>query len=179
MAGCGIKLKFIGDQNRARLKRLSGEAFWVGAGQCAAAIGGLIGVRLMTSLLTPEVYGRLALAMTAVMLIVQILFQPLSNGCTRFFSFACDDGSSGSFLAVLRSRFLKTLLLIGGLAGLFFCMRPAWGGGHLGLILCAVVFAGVVWAGLILSAIYLLGILTHIERVSGIAQAMSLAKLVK
>lgn len=62
------------------------EVFWVVFGYGLAALAGIIGVRILTSLLVPAEYGRLALAMTIATLAQQVVFGPLSNASVRFFA---------------------------------------------------------------------------------------------
>ena len=50
--------------NVERAKRLIREGGWVLLGQVLVVTGSLVGVRLMTELLTPAAYGELALGMT-------------------------------------------------------------------------------------------------------------------
>ena len=70
---------------RSSLKRLGSEFFWVGLGQGVAAVGGLVGVRLLTGFMNPVSYGELALALTIVLLSQQVV-GPISQPFMRFFA---------------------------------------------------------------------------------------------
>ncbi len=70
----------------SRLRRLGFESIWIVIGQALAALGGIIGVRLLTGVLNPVIYGQLALAMTIITLIQYTLLSPLGATFTRFFA---------------------------------------------------------------------------------------------
>ncbi|RLA97406.1 MAG: hypothetical protein DRG83_15910 [Deltaproteobacteria bacterium] len=95
------------------------EAFWVFVGQAGTAIGGLIGVKLLTHVLAPAEYGKLALANTIVALIGINLFGPFGQGLSRFWSISKDRGNLDVFY-VISNRFAKYIslsaLLISGVA---------------------------------------------------------------
>ena len=69
-----------------RFVRLSKEGFWIVLGQAIAVLGSLVGVRVLTGLLTSAEYGELALGMTLAILVGQTLFGPLGQGATRFYA---------------------------------------------------------------------------------------------
>src|SRR2546430_11136457 len=84
--------------SRARAKRLAKEFFWVGAGQVAAIIGGLAGIRLLTQSLSPASYGELALGMTAAALTQQVVLGPAAGAILRFFAPATEAKQLGDYL---------------------------------------------------------------------------------
>src|SRR3989344_1784787 len=85
-----------------RFRRLSKEGFWIVLGQAAAVVGSLFGVRLLTELLDPAAYGELALGMTVATLVNQTVLGPLSNGVTRFYAPAVEQGDLGGYLNAVR-----------------------------------------------------------------------------
>lgn len=96
-----------------RFSRLSKEAFWIAFGQVMALVGALVGVRLLTGLLSPEEYGNLALGMTLAVLVNQIIFGPLSNGITRFYAPSFEQGDLSGYLnSVRRLVFLASEITI-------------------------------------------------------------------
>lgn len=108
---------FIRIQSK-RLQRLGRELFWIGAGQAVATVGALVGVRLLTSVLSPDIYGELVLGVTLAVLIDQTLLGPLSNAALRFFSPAKESNEFASFLVALRRLLIKATgvgLLLGGI----------------------------------------------------------------
>lgn len=80
--------------------------FWVIGGQALAVSGSLVGLRWLTHLLTPDSYGRLALALTAATLAQQLLLSPLSGATLRFYAAAKDVGEVGPYLAAARRLFV-------------------------------------------------------------------------
>lgn len=91
------------------INRLFKEGIWIVIGQAMAMIGALVGVRLLTELLEPAVYGELALGMTMATMVNQVVFGPLSNGATRFYAPAVEQGQlNGYFTAVRRLVLLAT-----------------------------------------------------------------------
>jgi O-antigen/teichoic acid export membrane protein len=81
-------------------------------------LGALVGVRILTGVLSPEVYGELALGMTVAVLVNQIALGPLSNASLRFFASARDAGELPSFLAALKKLLLKATMWISLIAGI-------------------------------------------------------------
>jgi O-antigen/teichoic acid export membrane protein len=80
-----------------------------------AALGSIVGVRLMTGALSPAVYGELALAVTFVSLITQILIGPLSASFTRYLNVAQEKNELPTFLgsgSALALRISLTTLLL-------------------------------------------------------------------
>jgi O-antigen/teichoic acid export membrane protein len=102
--------------NSKRFHKLFKEGSWIFAGQAAAIVGSLFGVRLITEILDPESYGKLALALTVATLVNQTILGPLSNGVTRFYAPAQSAGDLNGYLKAVKElvRFasLITLLII-------------------------------------------------------------------
>ncbi len=76
-------------KNRLYWSRIYGlryEALWVLIGQLGIATGVLFGVKILTQVLNPIEFGRLALANTVMLLIGTNLFGPLGQGFMRFWS---------------------------------------------------------------------------------------------
>jgi O-antigen/teichoic acid export membrane protein len=100
--------------NSASLRRLGGEFFWVGLGQGVAAVGGIIGVRLLTGFLNPASYGELALALTVVMLAQQLMLGPVSQAFMRYFAPMQEAGKLNPFFrgALVLSIQITGLMLV-------------------------------------------------------------------
>ncbi|SRR6266571_2298482 len=125
-----------------RFRRLGREVFWVGLGQAAAVLGALVGVRVLTELLDPAVYGELALGMTLATLVNQTVLGPLGNGVTRFYAPAVEHGDLGGYLNAVRRLLLSAtgiivLMIFFAVAGLLIGGRPEW----IGIATAALVFA--------------------------------------
>jgi O-antigen/teichoic acid export membrane protein len=95
-----------------RIRRLTGETFWVALGHVAAVSAAIVAVAFLTRALGPEAYGQYALATTVVLLVPQFVFTPIGNAGMRFFSVADEAGVLRAFL-----RGLRKLALAGFLAG--------------------------------------------------------------
>lgn len=107
------------------------ELFWVAFGYGLAGLAGIVGVRILTSLLAPAEYGRLALAMTVATLAQQVIFGPLSNSATRFFSPSEEKRQLTGYLRITKRILDKTtglfLLCLGVAAiGLWLANLKAW-----------------------------------------------------
>jgi len=97
----------------ARVRRLGREFFWITTGQAVAVIGSLVGVRLLTGVLSPDVYGELALGMTLAVLVTQVLMVSLCGApASRFFAIAREKGELASFLTALHKLFAKATEIV-------------------------------------------------------------------
>lgn len=90
------------------------EALWVFLGQTGTALGVLLGVKILTHILNPFEFGRLALANTIVILIGINVFGPISQGLMRFWSISLERGEKEAFVSAARqlSRFLIYIVLL-------------------------------------------------------------------
>ena len=89
-----------------KLATIKGEIAWVMVGQVSALAGGLVGVRLLTELLDPVVYGELALGVTVAVLVNQTVLGPLGNGALRFYAPAVERNELSGFLKAVGSLLL-------------------------------------------------------------------------
>lgn len=126
----------------SKLARIKGELAWLLLGQAMAAVGGLVSVRLMTGLLSPAVYGELALGMTAALLVNQTLFGPISNGITRFYAPAMEQNEVASYLnaarkLVLNASGIVVLVAICSATALLLSGRTKW----IALIMATLLYA--------------------------------------
>lgn len=115
--------------NSNRFRRLSREGSWILLGQGATVVGSLVGVRLLTELLEPSVYGKLTLAMTVSTLVNQTIFGPLSNGATRFYSPSVEKGDLPGFLNATRRLVVWAVAIVLvtsviAAVGLFLAKQP-------------------------------------------------------
>ncbi len=137
-----FKVLAVPNLTLTRFRRLGRELFWVGFGQGLAALGGMVGVRLMTNLLDPTSYGELALGMTVVILAQQLVLGPLSGAFLRFFAPAREANQLGAYLQSIQVLVRQATGVLVGLAGLLtlaLCLlgHTQW----LGLALAAFVFS--------------------------------------
>jgi len=85
-----------------RILRVGHETVWVGVGIAASVLGGIYGIKLLTSVLPPEQYGLLALGMTVASFFQQVFFLPVGNAGLRFFSAAQDEGTLADLLSAIK-----------------------------------------------------------------------------
>jgi O-antigen/teichoic acid export membrane protein len=83
---------------KSLVQRLGKELIIVGIGQALAALGGIVGVRLMTGVVSPDIYGQISLAITIVTLSNQILIGPFSASLSRYFAFAQEKDELHSYI---------------------------------------------------------------------------------
>ncbi len=98
--------------NTKRFRRLFKEGFWIVLGQAMIVIGSLVGVRLLTELLSPSSYGELALGLTIATLVNQTILGPLGGGITRFYAPAIENGDISRYLNAARKLVLYAIGLI-------------------------------------------------------------------
>lgn len=94
-------------------------------------VGSLVGVKLLTSLLTPDAYGELALGMTIATFVNQILFGPLGGGITRFYAPAVEQGDINGYIyavkkLVLFATAIIVLLVVFSITGLIVAGQTQW-----------------------------------------------------
>ena len=133
-----------------RFQRLTGEVFWIGLGQALAVLGGMVGVRLLTQVLTPTRFGELALGLTLVGLVTQLAFGPFQQGVLRFFGPAQELNELRAYLAGVKRLLVRATLFIVGIAGL--ALLGLW------------VFGQAAWIGLVAVAL-ILALISSYERI--------------
>ena len=94
-------------------------------------VGSLVGVRLLTELLTPDAYGELALGMTIAALVNQIILGPLSGGIIRFYAPAFEYGDLSGYLSAAKKLVLFAtgiifFLIVLSAAGLIIAGQVQW-----------------------------------------------------
>jgi O-antigen/teichoic acid export membrane protein len=114
-----------------RFSRLGWEFFWIILGQAGAVVGAIVGVRLLTELLSPAAYGELTLGMTLATLVQQTILGPLGNGVTRFYAPAVEQNDLGGYLNAVRRLMLSAtgiivFLTLFATACLLIARRSEW-----------------------------------------------------
>jgi len=85
----------------------------ISIGYLFTALGGLLGVRILTAYLTPSQYGELSLGITMGGFIYSVFFGPLTNGITRFFPVAKDKKELSFYLFNVLNIIIKGFSFIG------------------------------------------------------------------
>lgn len=92
-------------------RRIQKEAAWIIIGQAGTAVAGILGIKLLTNVLGPAEFGKLALANTLIALIsTNFLFGPLGAGIMRFWAISKNKGNLKGFYAA--SKQLKQQIII-------------------------------------------------------------------
>lgn len=125
-------------------KRHLGELVWIATGQLAVVVGGVAGVKVLTSLLEPAEYGDLALALTLAILSQQVWAGPLQQAVTRNIAPAVEGGSFATTLATAKEFFVviavaQVLVLVAGV--LVLGMLHESGGGLVAALAWGVVLS--------------------------------------
>jgi O-antigen/teichoic acid export membrane protein len=96
----------------SRIFRLVKEGIWIILGQILMVLGFLVGVRLLTGIMSPEAYGELSLGITLATLVNQTLLGPLGGGIMRFYAPAVEDGDIKGYLHSTGKLTLNTIGII-------------------------------------------------------------------
>jgi O-antigen/teichoic acid export membrane protein len=97
------------------------------AGQGAAVLGSLFGVRLLTGALPPGPYGELALGLTAATLVQQTLLSPLTGASLRFFAAAVERGRQAAFFRAIGGLMAWATAVLAAFAALLVAFLAATG----------------------------------------------------
>lgn len=89
------------------------DAAWVVVGQALAALGGLVGLKILTSLLPPSDFGELVLALGAVALATGTFCAPLLQAGLRFYPEAAASGAVGPFRRLTADMLFRVTALAG------------------------------------------------------------------
>ena len=113
--------------NEEQLINRVGDGLWVASGQLAAALGVLVGVRLLTEVIPPEVYGEVVLYAGLSTLAITIVGVPYSRGALLFYENAASLGLEEKLFGFVRTSVAK----------------------HLGLAIAVVLLFGLVYVNMI------------------------------
>ncbi len=136
---------FVEELRSARLSRFGSEFVWVALGLGLAIVGGVVGVRLLTGVLSPAAYGELALTVTLAALVHQSALGPLTQAFLRYFAPAHESGRFGAYLRGVWHLLARATGIIAGIslgAGLVLVLvgRKEWVGLLWGAFLLSVLF---------------------------------------
>lgn len=109
-----------------RRRRLMSETAWVFFGQGLSAVATLVGLRLITELVPPQVYGTVALALGTITLAHGLIAGPLMQAVLRLFPDVAADGGErelrrAALLAMRKPALLALAVLT--LAGAVWALR--------------------------------------------------------
>ena len=92
-------------------KRLFGDAFWALSGQVVSACALLLGTRILTELVAPDIYGQVALLNGFVALGVALFSYPFICAGMRILPECADSNERGALYAVVKSLVSQSTLL--------------------------------------------------------------------
>jgi O-antigen/teichoic acid export membrane protein len=118
------------------------DIFWVGAGTGAAALGTLVGVRLLTQYVSPANYGVISLALGMSTLVSNLVSAPLTQAAIHYYPLYSSDAGVFELRDALIRSFRKCLPWVLAAAILGGVWYSGWGGGHaLTVVLLLLLFA--------------------------------------
>ena len=94
------------------------EVLWVLLGQGVTFLGGLVGVKVLTNVMSQEAYGQLALGMTVAGLMNMFVFGPLGQVILRYYSVSRDLGEQEAYFAVLARVHRRLIPLVVGVGAI-------------------------------------------------------------
>lgn len=107
------------------VRRVWREGVWIASGQLVGALGAMLAIRVLTTVLDPPVFGEMALGMTFATLAAQTILGPLASAYQRFFAIADESHHLPQFFtAIFRlttaasgATALLGLVVVAGLVG--------------------------------------------------------------
>jgi O-antigen/teichoic acid export membrane protein len=98
--------------NKITSRHIQKEAAWIIVGQAGTAVAGILGIKLLTNVLGPAEFGKLALANTLIALIsTNFLFGPLGAGRMRFWAISKSKGCLKEFYAASKQLKQQTIAI--------------------------------------------------------------------
>lgn len=131
-------------------RRIAGEGTWVAGGQIVSAIAALVSIRIMTELLTPEEFGRLALLAGVAALALGLSATPRLQALLRYYA----DWARAGRGDVLRRTGMR---LIGRLVAVAACVIVA------GWIVAGPAFGEIWFTGFLVAALLVVDSLCSFE----------------
>ncbi|MDX1915696.1 MAG: oligosaccharide flippase family protein [Methylophilus sp.] len=96
----------------SKLTSIKGELAWVLAGQGFALFGSLVGVKLLTNVMSQAAYGQLALGISIAGLMNMFLFGPLGQIILRYYSVSGERGEHAAYSMLLRELHGQLVLVV-------------------------------------------------------------------
>lgn len=96
-------------------RRLLGEGAWVAIGTLGAALGTLVGMRLLTEFVPPGVYGNVSLLMGLLTLGTNLFCTPQMQAAQRFYPELCRQGQLARLRATLARGLTRSTALLAGI----------------------------------------------------------------
>ena len=126
-----------------RFPALRAEFLWVAGAQFASLVAGLFALTVLTKLLGPDGYGKLALGLSIVGVMNLLVYGPVAQTVSRFYAITSERGEVARFLAFGRHAYLLVsgallLLIVVGALVVKATIHVDWagllaGGGFMGV----------------------------------------------
>lgn len=128
---------------------------WVFGGQVGVAVGGLIGIKILTHLLSPYEFGRLSIANIIILLISVNVFGPIGQGLMRYWSISQNKEEFSDYITS-SGKYIKILfffsVLLASLLGMAISLSQ-WRAWTWVIVLSVICGAFVGWSGIRLSSL--------------------------
>jgi len=117
---------------------------WVAFGQMLSLTAVFAGIKILTNLLGPQEYGRLALGLSVFGLINMFIYGPISQVVLRFYSVYQERRKLGVYLVALRRIHAQATILFGVLIALASLITAWLAGEEWGAVVIVAAFYGLV-----------------------------------
>lgn len=119
------------------------EIIWVIVGQILTFIGGFAGIKILTNVMGPEGYGKLALGMTIAGMMNMFVFGPIGQVILRFFSIYRERNELGSYFYLLKKAHKTSSVAMIIIAVLIGLIINQWVGREWALLLIMAMLFGI------------------------------------
>jgi O-antigen/teichoic acid export membrane protein len=102
----------------AKLIKFRFQLGWVILGQTFAFILGVIGIKLLTNVMGPENYGRLAIGMSIAGMTKMCVYGPISQSILRFFSICRQHNKLNEYFDIIKMLHINSAIVIILLTGI-------------------------------------------------------------
>lgn len=110
-------------------RRIVSDGFWVLIGQGLAALGTLVGIRILTQVVTPGIFGAVALLMGVAAFVVGLFCTPLIQAALRFYPELHVSNSVHQLRRIIGAKLRRNMTLAVLLLALAGGLYTAGGGG--------------------------------------------------
>ena len=126
-----------------RAAGLRHEMAWILLGQGLSFAGGFIGIKVLTTIMGPAGYGKLALGLTIAGILTTFIYGPLANVVSRFYSIYRERGELSVYFAVLKRTHCVAAVILSVLSLVAAGIATWRVGGEWALIITLALFFGI------------------------------------
>ena len=92
-------------------RKIATEGAWLTFGQLIGIAGGVVGIRLITELLSPDEYGLLNIGIMVSVFFTSVVYGPLAQSVTRYYSVSFTQGELNSYVTIIKN-FLSDITIV-------------------------------------------------------------------